>query len=813
MRLTLRTLLAYLDNTLDPKDAEALREKLAESGFATQLVQRIRATLVSRTLSAPSPDAVSPLDEANVISEYLDSTLSAEQIAEVEKACLESDTHLAEAAACHQILTMVLGQPANVSEALRDRVYQLPDRLIQEIPTAASGSFSGVSLPDQAGLSPEGSGFGASPPVESVLESSIGPVKPVGAGDSGVSDAPQRLREAEVSESHRRARATAEDMYGGSIRPSRITPWLVSLALAGVFLFALSRVLAPLMTGPIAQNEEKLGTIGADGKRTNVVVDDPTFDTDVSEDESVQSAADDIEVSAANAPIMETVGTPGVEIKSTDETEITELPLPAPKPDPETVAVDTAPEMTELPAGDETTLPSKTPDTVMEIAMATPPTAKELADEKMASPEAVTAADKTADAPDASAPDGAPAVTDPALNNPALNPADDKAVAKAVSGRTILLATGTANEAFANANWTRVEKDMSISPRATLINAPKFRSELVINTEAKVTFVGPTKASFLAARNDKQTAGLKLEYGKVLIRSKKDDVVMPFQVMGRDIELQFPTADSVAAIEVIWLRRPGFDPFKPENHVPVARIVAVADPAGLASEFVVASAEGDEKLLADQQWMARGDDAPKVSDLIEPLVWATEDTESSILDQSARKGLMDLLAQQQPLALSLREATSFRQAEVAALAAQLMLHLGQPDVYFGTDGILSQPKQRSYWTEHFGELRNAMNRDATSATLLNDQIAQMDSANAKNLMRLLIGFSQSQLVESADDDLIEMLDSNSMPVRVLATENLREITGTTLNFWAGEDNAVRRVPAIKKWQVRLRKGDIRWKTE
>ena len=42
MRLTLRTLLAYLDNTLDAQDAESLVVKLSESGFATQLVLRIR---------------------------------------------------------------------------------------------------------------------------------------------------------------------------------------------------------------------------------------------------------------------------------------------------------------------------------------------------------------------------------------------------------------------------------------------------------------------------------------------------------------------------------------------------------------------------------------------------------------------------------------------------------------------------------------------------------------------------------------------------------------------------------------------------
>ena len=142
MRLTLRTLLAYLDNTLDPNDAESLRVKVAESGFAGQLVQRIRTNLAKTNLSAPAPDAVGPVEEANVISEYLDSTLSAEQISEIERACLESDQQLAEAAACHQILTMVLGKTAEVSPELRQRIYSLPDRDIADLATA--GSFSSV---------------------------------------------------------------------------------------------------------------------------------------------------------------------------------------------------------------------------------------------------------------------------------------------------------------------------------------------------------------------------------------------------------------------------------------------------------------------------------------------------------------------------------------------------------------------------------------------------------------------------------------------------------------------------------------------
>ena len=105
MRLTLRTLLAYLDDTLPPDQAKAIGQKVAESETAQDLIDRIKKVTRRRGLSTPTADIGSAADP-NTVADYLSDTLSSEQTALFEKSCLESDVTLAESAACHQILTL-----------------------------------------------------------------------------------------------------------------------------------------------------------------------------------------------------------------------------------------------------------------------------------------------------------------------------------------------------------------------------------------------------------------------------------------------------------------------------------------------------------------------------------------------------------------------------------------------------------------------------------------------------------------------------------------------------------------------------------
>lgn len=125
MRLTLRTLLAYMDDILEPAQAKEIGEKIAQSDFASTLSARIKDVLRRRRVTAPEVSGPGSGVDPNAVAEYLDNMLPPEAVADIERIFLESDVHLAEVAACHQVLTLVLGEPVGISPESRERMYAL----------------------------------------------------------------------------------------------------------------------------------------------------------------------------------------------------------------------------------------------------------------------------------------------------------------------------------------------------------------------------------------------------------------------------------------------------------------------------------------------------------------------------------------------------------------------------------------------------------------------------------------------------------------------------------------------------------------
>jgi hypothetical protein len=116
--LTLRTLLAYLDDTLPPAEAAEIGRKLADNPATQKLAERIRAAVRRRSLAAAGTDP-------NIVAEYLSDALSSDAVRQFEATCLEDDAALADVAACHQVLSLVASEQVRVPPTARSRMYAL----------------------------------------------------------------------------------------------------------------------------------------------------------------------------------------------------------------------------------------------------------------------------------------------------------------------------------------------------------------------------------------------------------------------------------------------------------------------------------------------------------------------------------------------------------------------------------------------------------------------------------------------------------------------------------------------------------------
>ncbi|SMP46151.1 hypothetical protein SAMN06265222_10274 [Neorhodopirellula lusitana] len=875
MRLTLRTLLAYLDDMLEEEDTQILQAKIEESGLATELIARIRNSVDHRQIGVLSPDAIGPLENANVMSEYLDSTLAPEQIAEIERLCLESDISLAEAAACHQILTVVLGQPAQVNDALRQRIYDLPlsdalqamERQNQPAPdvraakrantslatgqpvadTPQEDSFSSLDFPgsdastESLGLDSLETGIPTAGglPGMSGIDSQPTVVRPVGPDDSGVTNAPARLRqgadvgdgesqsEAQIVARTTRAMLERKGHYGGNIRPSRIAPWLVTLAMAGVVLYALGQIFAPLTK----RNSRQVGAVALeeiDNGPTSIVVDspDPETTSEAIGDEPVDSsdnetpsgetvaAASDLESpessDASSEPTMPDAEMTEPGLTGTDPNDSANLAAESPSLPNDPASVPSSETMT--PDTDSISEPGPTAGNATDMPETSTPAMTDVADDSEGS-ENSTAEPilPTDDVPGDVAADAPPADR-------------TSVVAQLVSNESLVLALGpngwnrlqtvnatNGDDENAPADTPPANKQPAIVSGQNIIAPALYRSVLTNPDGLEWTLAGPTQATL--SLDSSGSVLTEVIDGRLLLASTQPAVTTMLQLGPRLLKIVMPDAQTVLAVELAHIRPSGIDPLQPNNRRAIYTVIAVQGQATIESQLTSADAsavnEGSATLETGTQWQGQGSQPLAITKVDMLPTWIDAGNEKDLKADSARSGLLSFI-DDDSLEKSLREAMEFRRVEVAALAGETLLLLGRADVYFGKDGILSRPRQRLFWTEHFQMLRQQMASSATTAATIQNAIKRAELADSDGLFKLLVGYTQDELANGGDAKLVEYLDSASMPVRVLAIENLKAIVGSDLGYRADQENANTRRADIKKWEARLRRGDIRY---
>lgn len=125
MRLTLRTLLNWINENYSEEDAKRVALKVNESELAKALKGQIEEVLRLPGLAAPMVLDGTPLGNANSSAEYLDNAMPSAKTPEYEKFCLHSEVILGEVASCHRILSRVLLQAQDISPELRERLCGL----------------------------------------------------------------------------------------------------------------------------------------------------------------------------------------------------------------------------------------------------------------------------------------------------------------------------------------------------------------------------------------------------------------------------------------------------------------------------------------------------------------------------------------------------------------------------------------------------------------------------------------------------------------------------------------------------------------
>jgi len=96
-QLSLKQILAYLDDALEARTLREVSEAIAQSKELQELVARIQRVTRRRSLLSEGEREEEALP-ATLLAQYLEGTLSPEAAGELERRCLQDDAVLAEVA-------------------------------------------------------------------------------------------------------------------------------------------------------------------------------------------------------------------------------------------------------------------------------------------------------------------------------------------------------------------------------------------------------------------------------------------------------------------------------------------------------------------------------------------------------------------------------------------------------------------------------------------------------------------------------------------------------------------------------------------
>lgn len=718
MRLTLRSLLAYLDDILEPTDAAEIREKVKESEFATGLIHRIRGSVRRLRLSAPKLKGTGLGLDANSVAEYLDNNLEAEKVPDFEKACLESDVHLAEVASCHQVLTLVLGEPAEVTPETRKRMYQIQSTEKQ----------------DRSETLPETSTPSTTPPPKQVVNSDT------------AFDAPRlSQRKREVPDYLReKSRIRWAPLAATIVLATFVT--LLGFRALGEF-DAAHPILGFLFLNTVDQRSVTMESDMNSSSGSALHLPQPS-------DEAVESPTAPEVTSRTSTSLHQPLAEPS-ENQASRETplEIDEIEsLPADFSNNPSL-VETA----NPPKNPGETLDNENPDPINPV-QPVPTESEELAtDDTEQVPLELPLANRPI-----------PGEQEETPTNDPTDLATETNLGKLITPKDIL-ARWKGGESV----WVRLAAESEISLSDQVIALPTYQPQLQLNTGVTLTIDGGSSLGFPSG----EPFGfvVSLQYGRLLLQSNENGHEISLRLGSREGNIRFEGEESAVSVEVLNVHYPGTNPL---DH-PASTIVRLqplqASVTWIETGLAPVTLQSGEQLELINQSMG-------VLKLVnQSPAWLEPNNIHGIL-KTASIDLETQIDTEQSLNLLLSELAHDRRHEIGALALLGLCHTGELDSFDSMIDAFNDERHKLWWNEYFNAITGALARNVETSENISLSLQKKRGQDAQQLLRLLQGYSPQQLREGAATQLVEYLDHEQLIYRVLSFHNLKFITGKTLSF-------------------------------
>lgn len=299
---------------------------------------------------------------------------------------------------------------------------------------------------------------------------------------------------------------------------------------------------------------------------------------------------------------------------------------------------------------------------------------------------------------------------------------------------------------------------------------------------------------------------IRIDRGRFIISSSPDMKSIELHCAGKAVRLEWHDVAGTCSVQA--------DPFLNPEATELRSMVVYIQPLDAPMQWSVHSLDNESQVTEDgPKTLGVGEylrlaswEAPTVFAAAQAPGWiaGVEERQIDIAGATELQQLMKVGTESSPTS-ELAELLTYRRQETAAMAMRSLIALGRFEALFGSKGFLSKDAMRAHWENLVTDLKGTLAVYPERWISLRQVLASEYGESAERVERLILGPTRDQLRQGADRELVELLNSNQLEIRVLAFHALKTITGRDFGFLPERPTP----QSLGAWEKLLSEGGIR----